>query len=212
MRWKGPWIILCDHRKVLHHLFGSTWPCIVIRLKPKLWAPKPWPSPTLGRVLDYKYSRRRYTIGFYLEFSFPSRNWIVHYNCGDKSFYSDPGPLFLISSTVSISPLKPSSRTLYWYSRHSYLQFQIACFTFLLVFFDSFAGKSFLARSIKLWLVDNQRSSGVTVVGFESCLIWSRIANVEISTNQTYRLPLRRSACTHKSISRICRLSLRWCS
>ena len=72
---EGPWIILCDHGKVLRHLFGPTWPCIVSGLKPKLWAPNPWPSPTLGRVLDYKHSRRRcYTIGFCLEFSFPSRN------------------------------------------------------------------------------------------------------------------------------------------
>ena len=42
--------------------------------------------------------------------------------------------------------------------------------------------QDFLARSIKLCLVDNQRSSGVTVARFESRLIWSRIANVEIST------------------------------
>ena len=65
----------CDHGKVLRHLFGPTWPCLVSGLKPKLWAPNPWPSPTLGRVLDYKHSRHRcYTIGFCLEFSFPSRN------------------------------------------------------------------------------------------------------------------------------------------
>ena len=41
--------------------------------------------------------------------------------------------------------------------------------TFLLVFFDSLAGKAFLVRSIKLCLVDNQRSSGVAVAGFETC-------------------------------------------
>jgi hypothetical protein len=69
------------------------------------------------------------------------------------------------------------------------------CFTFLLVFFDSFAGKAFLARSIKLCLVDNQRSYGVTVAGFELCLIWSQIANVEISTSQTYRLLSEDRAC-----------------
>jgi hypothetical protein len=63
----------------------------------------------------------------------------------------------------------------------------------LLVLFDSLVGKAFLARSIKLCLVDNQRSSGVTVAGFESCLIWNRIVNVEISTNRIYRLPLERS-------------------
>jgi hypothetical protein len=26
---EGPWIILCDHNKVLCHLFGPIWPCIV---------------------------------------------------------------------------------------------------------------------------------------------------------------------------------------
>jgi hypothetical protein len=40
-------------------VFWADWPCIVSGLKPKLWAPNPWPFPTLGRVLDYKYSRRR---------------------------------------------------------------------------------------------------------------------------------------------------------
>jgi hypothetical protein len=45
---EGPWIILCDHGKVLRHLFGPTWPYIVSGLKPKLWAPNPWSSPTLG--------------------------------------------------------------------------------------------------------------------------------------------------------------------
>jgi hypothetical protein len=52
------WIILCDHVKVLRHLFGLTWPCIVSGLKPMLWAPNLWLFPTLGRVLDYKHSRR----------------------------------------------------------------------------------------------------------------------------------------------------------
>jgi hypothetical protein len=33
---EGPWIILCDHVKVLCHLFGPTWPRIVSGLKPKL--------------------------------------------------------------------------------------------------------------------------------------------------------------------------------
>jgi hypothetical protein len=40
-------------------VFWVDWPCIVSGLKPKLWAPNPWPFPTPGRVLDYKYSRRR---------------------------------------------------------------------------------------------------------------------------------------------------------
>jgi len=41
----------------------------------------------------------------------------------------------------------------------------------LLVFFDALAGKAFSERSIKLCLVDNQRSYGVAVAGFESCMI-----------------------------------------
>jgi hypothetical protein len=57
---EGTWIILCDHSKVLRHLFGLTWPCIVSGLKPKLWAPNLWSSSILGRVLDYKHSRCRF--------------------------------------------------------------------------------------------------------------------------------------------------------
>ena len=52
--------------------------------------------------------------------------------------------------------------------------FRLRVYTFLLVFFDSLAGKAFLARSIKLCLVDNQRSSGVVVAGFESCWFEAR--------------------------------------
>jgi hypothetical protein len=57
---EDPWIILFDDGNVLRHLFGPTWSCIVSGRKPKLWASNPWPSPTLGRVLDYKHRRRRY--------------------------------------------------------------------------------------------------------------------------------------------------------
>ena len=45
-----------------------------------------------------------------LVFSFVKQR-LIRCNCGDKSFYSDLGPPFLISSTVSISPLESSSRT-----------------------------------------------------------------------------------------------------
>jgi hypothetical protein len=40
-------------------------------------------------------------------------------------------------------------------------------------------GKAFVARSIKLCLIDNQRSSGVTVAGSESSRFEAKIANVE---------------------------------
>jgi len=111
-----------------------------------------------------------FRLGFCLEFSFPSRNWNVYCNCGDKSFYCDPGPLFLISSTMSICPLEPSSWTTIEYLCHSYLQFQIVCLYFLAcVLRFACSNNLLLARSIKLCLVDNQWSSGVTVAGFESC-------------------------------------------
>jgi len=45
---EGSWIILCDHNKVLRHLFGPTWPYIVSGLKPMLWVPPPWLPQTLG--------------------------------------------------------------------------------------------------------------------------------------------------------------------
>jgi hypothetical protein len=50
---------------------------------------------------------------------------------------------------------------------------------FLLVFSIRLQGKAFVARSIKLCLVDNQRSSGVMVAGFESCRFEVKIANAE---------------------------------
>ena len=59
-------------------------------------------------------------------------------------------------------------------------------YIFLLVFFDSLVGKAFSARSIKLCLVDNQQSTGVTVAWLRIMLIRSRIANVTYSTNRIY--------------------------
>jgi len=90
---------------------------------------------------------------------------LIRCNCGDNSFYSGPGPSFLISSIVSISPLELSSWTPTLHSLHSYFNFKLRVYTFLLLFFDSLAGKAILATSIKLCLVDNQPSSGVAIAG-----------------------------------------------
>jgi hypothetical protein len=38
---EGPWIILYDHGKVLCHLFGPTWPCIVSGLKAQVMGTQP---------------------------------------------------------------------------------------------------------------------------------------------------------------------------
>ena len=38
---EGPWIILCDHGKVLRHLFGPTWPLSCRALSPSCGRPTP---------------------------------------------------------------------------------------------------------------------------------------------------------------------------
>ena len=38
---EGPWIILCDHSKVLRHLFGPTWPLSCRALSPSCGRPTP---------------------------------------------------------------------------------------------------------------------------------------------------------------------------
>jgi hypothetical protein len=88
MRWKGDddvvvlvlvlapedsWIILCDHDKVLRHLFGPIWPCIVSVLKPRLRTPPGHPS-TLGFPSGLKLSsRRRFDSVLFNRLWFPSR-------------------------------------------------------------------------------------------------------------------------------------------
>jgi len=150
--------------------FRPTWPCIKSGLKPKLWAPLPGRLQPQNASLLYSMQPLLFRLGFWLGFSFPSRNWIIHCNCGEKSFYSDPGP-------HSCSPPlcwlvlwnRVLERSIDIHVIHI-CNFRLCVYTFLFVFFDSLAGIAFLARSIKLCLVDNQRSSGVTVAWFESCI------------------------------------------
>ena len=84
-------------------------------------------------------------------------------------------PYTLIQGSCSLSPqlcrlvlwirvLEP----LLWFASFILAIIRMCVYPFLLVFFDSLVGKAFLAMSIKLCLVDNQRSSGVAVAGFES--------------------------------------------
>ena len=103
-----------------------------------------------------------------LVFSFEKQR-LIRCNCGDKSFYSDSGSPFLISSTVSISQMESSSWTPLVIRFIHICNIRLRVYIFFLVSFDSLAGKAFSARSIKLCLVDNQQSSGVAVAGFESC-------------------------------------------
>ena len=108
-------------------------------------------------------------IGFCLVLVFSFEKQRLHCcTCGDKSLYIDPGLLFLLSSTASISPFESSAWTPLVIRFNHIYNFRLCISTFLLVFFDSLAGKAFLAKSIKLCLVDNQWSSGVVVAGFES--------------------------------------------
>ena len=64
-------------------------------------------------------SRRHIRVLFRSDFS--SRNYLLYCNCDDKSFCCESGPLFLISSTVLISPLESSSWTPTLPSLHSHL-------------------------------------------------------------------------------------------
>ena len=133
-----------------------------------------------------------------LGFSFEKQR-LICCNCGDKSFYSDPGSLFLISSTVSISPLESSSWTPFViHLIHTY-NFRLRDYSFLLVSFDSLAGKAFSARSIKLCLVDNQQSSGITVA-------WLRISGITVAWLRIVLIRSRIANITY-SINRICHTS-----
>ena len=132
-------------------------------------------------------------IGFclVLVFSFEKQR-LQHCTCGDKSLYIDPGLLFLLFSTVSISPFESSAWTPLVIRFIHICNFRLRISTFLLVFFDSLVGKAFLAMSIKLCLVDNQRSSGVAVAGFESC--WFVVGSSTLSPPPIeLTLPLGRS-------------------
>ena len=55
-------------------------------------------------ILIYSVAATTLGLGFCLVLVFLVKLRLIRCNCGDKSFYSDPGPPFVISSTVSISP------------------------------------------------------------------------------------------------------------
>ena len=101
--------------------------------------------PTPGRPnprspLAHKLSSRHCRLGFslVLVFSFEKQR-LIRCNCGDKSFYSDPVPPFLISSTVSISLLESSSQTPLWFAS-----------TFIFTISDCVFTSSCLCFSIRL--------------------------------------------------------------
>jgi hypothetical protein len=48
---EGMWIMVCDHDKVLCHVFGPMWLCIVSGLKPRLRTPPLVALSTLGHPL-----------------------------------------------------------------------------------------------------------------------------------------------------------------
>ena len=72
---EGSWIMLCDHDKVLHHLFGPTGPCTMLGLKPKLWAPPllvaPNPSSPHFIINSVAFALETWVL---FSSSFPSRN------------------------------------------------------------------------------------------------------------------------------------------
>jgi len=113
-------------------------------------------------------SRRHIRVRVLFRSSFPLRNW-------DRFIVIvATSPFTVIQGPRSWSP--PLCRLVLWnwvlephiYPFFIYIcNFRLRVSTFLLVFFDSLAGKAFSARSIKLCLVDNQRSSGVMVAGLQ---------------------------------------------
>jgi hypothetical protein len=118
--------------------------------------------------LQYKLSSSHH-IRVWVLFSsnFPLRNRHLHYNYDVESFCYESGPLFLFYTTMAISPFVIRAWTHLVLCFICIYNFRLWVYPFLLVFFDSLAAKAFLARSIKLCSVDNQWSSGVTVVGVQ---------------------------------------------
>jgi hypothetical protein len=80
---------------------------------------------------------------------------------------------------VSTSPFELSAQTLLIFVSFTSAIFDCVFTIFFLVFSSRLQGKAFVVRSIKLCLVDNQQSSGVTVAGSESCQFEAKIVNVE---------------------------------
>jgi hypothetical protein len=85
------------------------------------------------------------------------------------------GPCSCISSTMSTSTFKSSAQTPLIFA--SFMSCLLTIF--LLVFSIRLQREAFVARSIKLCLVDNQRSSGVMVAGSKSCRFEAKIVNIE---------------------------------
>ena len=145
---EASWIILCDHVNMLRHLFwafSGFVSCWALSLS--------CGHSTLGRPQLINSVAAAIRLGFclVLVFSFEKQR-LIRCNCGDKSFYSDPGPPFLISSTVSISPLESSSRTPLD-SLHSYLQYEIACLHLLACVLRFVCRKSLLGEVNQVVLV-----------------------------------------------------------
>jgi hypothetical protein len=101
-------------------------------------------------------------------------------------------PLFLHFSTMSTSPFELSARTPFIFDSFTSAIFVCVFTIFLLVFSIRLQGKAFMVRSIKLCLVDNQRSSGV-MVDNQVVSIQSQDRQCRVSTNRHIYLPLGRS-------------------
>ena len=151
---------------VLRHYFWADGPCIV--LEPNSGASR-GSSTSLGSSLTSATK----SLGFWF--------------CLDQVFHRET-IFFIVTVTTSPFAVNQGPRScssplwrlvLLWSEIEHHIHpcfiyicnFRLRVYTFLLVFFDSLAGKAFSARSIKLCLVDNQRSYGVAVAGFESCMI-----------------------------------------
>ena len=130
------------------------------------WALRPPQSPPNPRtpLFSYKNSSHHLRVLGFIQFQFSidkHAQFIVTVTSSSFAVNQDPCSCstLLWRFILLWSELEPNIHLCFIHIRGVRLR----VYPFSLVFFDLFAGKAFLARSIKLCLVDNQRSSSVMV-------------------------------------------------
>ena len=181
---------MCPWQDVASPVLRRAGLCIVSDLKPKLWtlplvAPNPWTF-----LLWYKLSSHCHLgFGFCLVLVFLWETTIFIVTVTLSPFAMNQGPCSWSSPLWQL--------VLLWSELESHIVFRfiyicnfgLCVYPFLLVFFDLLAGKVFLAKSIKLCFVDNQRSSSVMVAGLWIVLIRSPDRQRHILHNRFYPTP-----------------------
>jgi hypothetical protein len=127
-----------------------------------LWAPRS-PPTIASSFLDIN-SVAATILGsrFCLVLVFHRKTYIFHCNCDVESFCCESRPRSYSTPLWRLVLLWSELEPPHIHRRFIFIcNFRLRIYPFLLVFFDSMREKVFLARSIELCLVDNQRSSSV---------------------------------------------------